>query len=222
MTAGFRGFPQAAFDFYAGLEADNSKTYWHGHKATYDECVRRPLEALLAELPQRLQPFHVFRPYRDVRFSQDKSPYKTIQGAASESDAGVSHYVHVSGDGVLVAAGMYQLQRDQLDRFRRAVADDRTGPQLEAVVSDVREAGLTVDAGHDPPLATAPRGYPRDHPRIELLQWKGCLAVTEITAASVTRSAKLRARLLELWDRSEPLVEWLGCNVGPSSETHRR
>jgi len=80
-VAAFKGWPAEAFDFYEGLEADNSKTYWTEHKATYDEKVLAPMVDLLAELEDEFGPTKVFRPYRDVRFSADKSPYKTNLGA---------------------------------------------------------------------------------------------------------------------------------------------
>jgi uncharacterized protein (DUF2461 family) len=77
----FTGFRDEAFAFYDGLRADNSKTYWTAHKHVYDECVRGPMQALLDSLaPAFGGEATLFRPYRDVRFSADKSPYKTAQG----------------------------------------------------------------------------------------------------------------------------------------------
>src|ERR1051325_11884594 len=73
----FRGWPAEALEFYEGLEADNSKTYWTAHKTVYDEKVHAPMLALLAELEPEFGAGKIFRPYRDVRFSADKSPYKT-------------------------------------------------------------------------------------------------------------------------------------------------
>jgi uncharacterized protein (TIGR02453 family) len=214
----FAGFPPAALEFYEGLEADNSRTYWQAHKATFEQAVRAPMAALLAELPEEYQPFHVFRPNRDVRFSADKSPYKTIHGAGSETAGGAVHYLHVSSEGLLVASGMYALAPDQLERFRAAVAAEDTGPQLEQVIAKTRRSRIQVASGHDEPLKSAPRGYPRDHPRIELLRWKGCMASTEIGDASVLGSSRLRQRVVDVWRRTQPLVEWLERNVGPSTQ----
>ena len=73
----FRGFPEAALEFYEGLEADNSKVYWGDHKDIYVDQVRAPLEALVAQLTEEFGPATLFRPHRDVRFSKDKAPYKT-------------------------------------------------------------------------------------------------------------------------------------------------
>src|SRR3981081_383623 len=77
----FRGWPVEAIEFYEGLEADNSKAYWQDHKSVYEQCVQRPMKELLAELAPEFGEGKIFRPYRDVRFSADKSPYKTAIAA---------------------------------------------------------------------------------------------------------------------------------------------
>ena len=106
--------PAEAVEFYEGLVADNSKTYWQDHKPVYDTCVRAPMEALLAELAAEFGQGRLFRPHRDVRFSADKSPYKTHIGAM----IGDLAYVQVSADGLGVGRGMYMMAADQLDRYR--------------------------------------------------------------------------------------------------------
>ena len=77
----FEGFPEQALEFYEGLEADNSKTYWTAHRGEYETHVRTPMVGLLEELAPEFGTAKLFRPYRDVRFSSDKTPYKTHQGA---------------------------------------------------------------------------------------------------------------------------------------------
>ncbi len=76
----FSGFADEAFTFYEGLLADNSKPYWTSHKEIYERHVRAPLTELCAELEEEFGAVKLFRPYRDVRFSKDKTPYKTHQG----------------------------------------------------------------------------------------------------------------------------------------------
>ena len=107
--------PDEAFEFYEGLQADNSKAYWTDHKATWETCVRDPMNALVDELqPVIGGDVKVFRPYRDVRFAADKSPYKTNQGAMINDANGESGlYVHIDADGLLVATGYYQTASDQ-------------------------------------------------------------------------------------------------------------
>ena len=212
------GLPPEAITFFQGLVADNSRTYWQANRATWEQCVREPMAQLLDSLPDRYGPWYAFRPHRDVRFGKDKSPYKTMHGAASETEGGAGHYLHVSAEGVLVAAGMYAMARDQLARFRAAVADDTAGPALERILARLRAAGVAVGSGHDAPLGTAPRGYPRDHPRIALLRWKGCIASAGITDPAVLHGGELRAALLGLWRRCDPLLSWLETHVGPTTE----
>src|SRR5438552_9962360 len=100
----FRGFPPEAISFYEGLEADNSKTYWTAHKDVYERAVKEPMEALCAELDGEFGPLRMFRPYRDVRFSKDKSPYKTAAAAANEAEHGDVYYLHLSSSGLFVGS----------------------------------------------------------------------------------------------------------------------
>src|SRR4051794_20908058 len=121
----FTGFPEHALDFYEGLEADNSRTYWLANKELYDTAVRAPMQALLDELEREFGTGKIFRPNRDVRFAADKSPYKTHCGAVLADHGGhAGGYVQVSAEGLLVAGGYYSTSSDQVERYRRAVADD--------------------------------------------------------------------------------------------------
>lgn len=118
----FDGIPVEAIEFFEGLEADNTKTYWTEHKAVYDERVRAPMEALLAELAPVHGEGKIFRPYRDVRFSTDKSPYKTTIAATLAKGGDVS----LDADEFAVGTGYYMMAKDQLARFRWL--DTRVGP----------------------------------------------------------------------------------------------
>src|SRR5882672_1867388 len=139
----FRGWTEEAVEFFAGLEVDNSKTYWQKRKDVYETAVRAPMEALIDELTPRFGEGKIFRPYRDIRFSADKSPYKT--NIAATLGAG---YVQLSADGLGVGSGMWHMAPDQLDRYRGAVDDDRSGSALEGIVATARKAGLAVN-GHE-------------------------------------------------------------------------
>src|SRR3954464_11774369 len=138
----FRGFPVEAVEFYEGLLADNSKTYWQGHKATYDADVQGPMKELLAEVAGEFGNGKVFRPYRDVRFSADKTPYKTHIGTLLDGGG----YVQLGADGLATGCGVWPLGGDQVRRFRAAVADDATGEPLTAVVAELRGRGIDVIA----------------------------------------------------------------------------
>ncbi len=202
----FRGWRPEAIEFFEGLEADNSKSYWQAHKELYERDVRAPMEALLAELEGSYGPGKIFRPYRDVRFSADKSPYKT-NIAATIGD----RYVQLNADAFGVGCGMWEMSSDQLHRYREAVAEDALGTELEAIVAVVRKARIEV-SGHDM-LKTAPRGYPKDHPRIELLRYKGLIGWREWPVGRWLQSPRVKERVVEVFDATEPLTGWLRQNI---------
>src|SRR3977135_1948897 len=114
----FNGWPAEALAFYAGLEDDNSKEYWTRRKALYQEQVLRPMEELLEGLAPEFGEPKIFRPYRDIRFSHDKTPYKTHIGAT----VGDSCYVQLSVEGLGAGAGVWEMNPEQLARYRQAVA----------------------------------------------------------------------------------------------------
>jgi uncharacterized protein (TIGR02453 family) len=211
----FRGWQDEALEFFEGLEADNSKVYWEQHKSVYEQQVRAPMEELLAELEPDWGDGKIFRPYRDVRFSADKSPYKT-NVAAVLGDGG---YVHLSADGLGCGSGMYVMANDQLERFRAAVDDERSGREIERIVADAEHAGLEVTA-HDT-LKTAPKGYPKDHPRIDLLRRKGLITWKQWPPAAWLGTAKAKDRIVGFLEASKPLGTWLAKHVGPSTLPER-
>ncbi len=208
---GFKGWSAEAVEFYDGLEADNSKAYWQAHRSVYEEHVRGPMEALLEQLEPEFGEGKIFRPFRDVRFSSDKSPYKTAIGATLAGGG----YVQFSADGLGSGCGMYTMASDQLDRYRHAVADDRTGGALVKIVDALTTAGIEVTA-HDA-LKTAPRGYPKDHQRIELLRLKGLIAWKQWAGGAWLAKRSAADRVVELLHASVPMNGWLAKNVGESA-----
>ncbi len=210
----FRGFPPEAFEFYEHLEADNNKAFWQASKATYEQAVRAPMEALCAELAE-YGPFHIFRPYNDLRFAKDRPPYKTHQGAYGEAEGGSGHYLHIGADGMMVAVGYYMMAKDQLERFRQAVDDDAAGTDLESLVAVVAKRGYSTSAPDE--LKSAPRGYPRDHPRVELLRRKGMVASRQFPVAAWMGTKRTVAKVRETWEGARSLCEWLDAHVGPST-----
>ena len=215
----FNGWPAEALEFYVGLEADNSKSYWHAHRETYERAVKEPFVRLGEEVAREFGPLHVFRPYRDVRFSRDKSPYKTAAAAVTEGPGGAGYYVQLSAEGLLVASGYYVLASDQLERWRAAVADARSGPRIARDVERVRAAGYEV-AGHEA-LKTAPRGYPKDHPRIELLRNKGLTVGRTFVPARWLHTRAAYDRIVRVWRDAAPVNRWLDRHVGPSTVAPR-
>jgi len=210
----FTGFPPSAFEFYDRLGAENTKAFWQANRATFEADVKAPMLALCDALGE-YGPFQVFRPYQDQRFTKGRPPYKTHQGAYGESEGGAGHYVQVGSDGMMVAAGYYSMARDQLARFRAAVDADATGAELERIAAGLVRQGYALGALDS--LKTAPRGYPRDHPRIELLRRKGMIASRQFPVASWMGTPAAVAEVRATWAGAAPLCTWLDTHVGPST-----
>jgi uncharacterized protein (TIGR02453 family) len=197
----FLGFGPEAFWWFDGLERDNSREYFQRTRELYEREVRGQLEELLLELGGGET--KVFRQHRDLRFTRDTRPYK-------ERTYGIAGrlYVQLSARGLYVGTGYYRVEPDQLERYRAAVDDDAAGPELEAALKQSR---LDV-AGES--LKTAPRGYPRDHARIELLRRKQLIVGRSLPAGGgITRDPALRlARGVR--KSSAPILAWLDEHVG--------
>lgn len=203
----FAGWPIEAIEFYEGLEADNSKVYWQDHKAVYDRHVKAPMEELLAELADEFGAGKIFRPYRDVRFSADKTPYKTNCAATIGSG-----YISFSADGLSVGGGLYMPDPKALARYREAVDNEKSGVELVKIVAALRKEGYDTMA-HEV-LKTAPKGYPKDHPRIELLRYKGIAMMKTWPVGAWLGTRKAKDRVVTTLRAGVPLNQWLLRNVG--------
>jgi uncharacterized protein (TIGR02453 family) len=222
-TAGttFAGFPAAAFAWFDGLAADNSRAWFTAHRDVYDQAVRGPLEDLLDDLAGELGGVvRMFRQHRDVRFSADKSPYKTTTYGLIVDRPDGSLYAQLSARGLYAGAGYHMMASDQLDRFRRALVDDAAGSELERLVAATHDAGIETFGEK---LKTAPRGYPRDHPRVELLRHKALGAGRRLTpdGGGIGRAAA-RDHARTTWAGCAGLTSWLDAHVGPSDAPARR
>jgi uncharacterized protein (TIGR02453 family) len=197
----FRGFEPQAIDFLARLKADNTKAFFDAHRDTYVSAIRQPMEDLLAAAAEKYGSGRVMRPNRDVRFSKNKEPYRTNASMWAGRVGGV--YLSLTLTGLEVGGGLYEPTRDQLLRARSAI-DSRPSAagELAAIIADLTSRGFSV-AG--PSLATAPRGYDKDHPHIALLRLKHYAAVVSLPTT---------AAVFEAWAQVEPLIEWSEKYVG--------
>jgi uncharacterized protein (TIGR02453 family) len=211
----FAGFKREAFAWFEELEANNNRAWFAEHRETYERAVRDPLDELLElfadEIGGRVK---LFRQHRDVRFSHDKSPYKTrTYGVVRERPQSLAPlYISLSAEGMFVGTGYYQLEAAQLSRFRDAVADDKAGPKLERAVDAARAGGVET---FGEALKTAPRGYPNDHPRIALLRHRSLFAGRRLgpKARGITRQAATN-HARATFDSCGPMNAWLDAYVG--------
>jgi len=207
MADGFQGFPREAIDFFKGLERHNNREWFLPRKQLYERACHAPMTSLLAELGPRFGKGKVSRIYRDIRFSSNKSPYKTFVGAGMGS-----HYIHLSKEGLYVGGGMYMPDSVRLERFRGAIADDASGKELDRIVKALRKKGYRVDT-HET-LKGAPRGYTADHPRIGLLRMKDIFAGKSFKPSTWLSTPKAVDRIRAVMMDVKPLTDWLQRHTG--------
>ena len=201
----FSGFPDAALIFYEGLEADNSKAYWQDHKTVYDECVALPMKELLAELEPTFGAAKMFRPYRDVRFSKDKTPYKTRQYAVVHvGDQGL--YVGLDANGLHLGGGRFHASPDQVRRLREGIADDAAGASLARLLASLRKGNWQVGGDQ---LKRVPKPWDDGHVRADLLRHKSLIAWVDYTPEPWLHTTAARDRVTAAWDSLGPLNRWL-------------
>ena len=213
----FDGFGPEVGTWFLGLEEDNSREYFAAGRDFFEESIRGQIEALLTELSVKFGgEVKLFRQNRDVRFSADKSPYKinTYGVVYGSGIAAQGLYASISARGLVAASGYHMMARDQLDRYRDGVADPNYGPELIKLVARAEKAGLDLWGES---LATAPRGYPKDHERIDLLRRKSLsLGATRELGRGISRTDGLRF-VSKTWRNAAPVTGWLDEHVGPSA-----
>ncbi|MDQ6722487.1 MAG: DUF2461 domain-containing protein [Candidatus Dormibacteraeota bacterium] len=210
MTTTFRGWPEECQRFFIGLELDNSKRYFEANRRIYEDAVKGPMVALIESLEAEYGPGKVFRANRDIRFSKDKSPYKTnIAGYAGMGGHG--GYLSLDARGLTVAAGRYDFTPEQLAKYRKRVAADSTGRPLAAVVAKLEKAGYQV-GGEE--LKRVPTGWPQDHPRERLLRRKLLYVYKNFGLQPWLGSSAARKQIVKVFKDAEPLNDWMKRNAG--------
>ena len=204
MTSGF--FGHGAVKFLKALEADNTKAFFDAHRADYEREILTPLRELVTIAEPRYGHGRVMRQHRDLRFSRDKTPYRTT---ASMSAGGVGAvYLRLSTGGLEAGGGLYEPSRDQLARAREAIAGDQdAADELAAAVQKLADDGYEL-AGAS--LKTAPRGFPPDHPHIELLRLCHYAALRHLPASATLDDIQAA------WVGVQPLLDWIDSHVGRS------
>ena len=211
----FEGFGPTAIDWFHRLDADNSKPFFLATRPEWEDTIRAPMESLIAEAADTFGgAVKLFRPYRDVRFSPDKRPIKTsASGYVTRPGTMGFLYCELSKDGLYAGTGLYDPARDQLTRLREMIDDERRGRELERIVEALGQVGVEVTGDA---LATAPKGYARDHPRIALLRMKYLVAGARLAPGPALLDRRALDHAFSVWREAEPLVAWLDAHVGPT------
>ncbi len=207
MADQFSGFPRDAIAFFKDLERHNNREWFLAHKDVYERACRQPMQQLAAALEPRFGKSKISRINRDIRFSSDRSPYKT------HISAGVGrHYVSLSTDSLYVGAGMYRPDSAGLERLRNAIAADTSGRQLARIVTRLRRKGYQVDT-HET-LKSAPKGYSSDHPRIALLRMKDMFAGRAFKPSAWLSTSRALDRIRDVMTDVKPLTDWINKYAG--------
>jgi uncharacterized protein (TIGR02453 family) len=219
----FSGFADAQASFFRKLAQNQRREWFEAHRDEFEQGWRDPMQELLAEVAGKLDPAFkhcdldppkLFRIFRDVRFSADKSPYKTHIGgviptrrAGKLTEVPIALYFHVGEPRSFAAAGHYMMDSHSLQRFRTAVADEQTGPGLEKLLRALAKKGYSIDS-HDT-YKRVPKGYAADHRRAEHLKRKGLTVSFPEMPKGLLASPELVAWLVKHAKAAVPLVEWL-------------
>jgi uncharacterized protein (TIGR02453 family) len=225
------GFNKRTLTFFRQLARHNDKPWFEAHRDEYENDVRAPMRELIEELDVRFAQLapeiggdrkrSMFRINRDIRFSKDKSPYKTnaacwfyhrnasrtVGAEAEEGSAGF--YFHLQPGKSGLGAGLWMPPRSQLNKLRAAIADDPDA--FEEMVSSIprRFGGL----GDEAVLKRMPRGFAEDHPAAKWLRYQSFTTGRGLTDAQVTKTS-LATLLANEYKALLPLVRWLNGALG--------
>ncbi|MGO9835050.1 MAG: DUF2461 domain-containing protein [Polyangiaceae bacterium] len=220
----FEGFADAEGKFFKSLAKNQKREWFLAHKGEFEEGWNQPMKDLLADLRAAIDRSYahcdlgepkVFRIFRDVRFSKDKSPYKTFvagciptKGSAKVTETPAVIYMHFGTQNV-IASGLYMMDAPVLARYRSAVADDTRGKELVKIIAKLEKDGFIADSLHDDVLKKVPRGFDPEHPRGELLRRKSLGVSFPAIPKGMLASPKLLPWLVDYAKKVVPLVEWL-------------
>ena len=217
----FDGFPREGIDFMKRLKRNNNRPWFEKHKEEYEASVKLPMQSLIAALRPHFDQFapefdinpkrSLFRIYRDVRFSKDKSPYKTHVAAhfvlrgKPKGVEGSGYYLHIEPGEVFLGGGIYMPDNDQLKKIRRAIADQ---PDLFlSIIQDQRFKKCFGKLEGDK-LQRVPKGYEPDHPMAEWLKYKQFFVGVE-WVESKCQKVKFVSQIAAVFEAASPLVRFL-------------
>src|SRR5512140_943155 len=227
-VAPFTGFPKQTLSFLAGLAAHNEKSWFDAHRDDYDRYYVAPSKAFVVAMGERLARFapkvnaeprvggSMQRINRDIRFSKDKSPYKEHldlwfwEGERKGWDCS-GFYFRLTPKSLWLGAGMHDFEDRLLSVYREAVLDSAKGKALEKAIALVKKAGYEVGGLE---YKRVPRGLPEDHPRAELLKYKGLYAMVDLKVPKEFGSARFPDFCAGHFQKMLPLHRWLAGIVG--------
>lgn len=220
MASGFGGFPREGITFFRALKKNNEREWFQARKPIFDEQVKAPMEELVKALMRDMMDYApgyvgnpakaIYRIYRDTRFSNDKTPYKThiaanfpLQGACRHAGAG--YYFSVSPEEIEVGGGVYMPPKEHLLAIRHHLLDHHEGFRSIIAARDVRKlfGGMTGEQ-----LSRPPKGFDAEHPALDLVRHKQFLLFTTLDGALAT-TPQLYTELRKHFRAMGPFIDFL-------------
>jgi uncharacterized protein (TIGR02453 family) len=222
----FDGFPKEGLQFLDDLAENNNKEWFDNHKQNYLDYVVSPAQEFIETMGDQLRYIapHIqydtrtngqgsmMRIYRDIRFSPDKTPYKTWVGIRFWEGAGKAkdnpgYFLWLDSSGAGLHAGMHGFDKPMLSAYREAVLDDQLGPELETVIETVSSAGEYEVGGEH--YKRVPRGFDKDHPRANLLRYNSLYVSSPRIEPSILSSPNLNMVVMDHCEKMAPIQRWL-------------
>jgi len=221
--AKFNGFSRQYFTFFNLLKKNNSKEWFEKHRSDYDEYVLHPAREFVIEMGKKLRKIapgvnaipkinkSLFKINRDVRFSKDKSPYKTYMGiwlweGGRKRMESSGFYLHVEKKNLLIGVGIKMFPKPLLDRYREAVVDKKQGAALRSAVKKITDKGYLIDGKH---YKKTPRGFDAEHLLAEYLLYNGLAARVEEKVPDAFYSEAIIDYAYAHYKNMLPLHRWL-------------
>jgi uncharacterized protein (TIGR02453 family) len=219
-------FSPEALKFLRGLKRNNDRNWFNDRKAVYEREIKSPMLALIAEINQAMLAFApdnvrlpqkaMFRIYRDTRFSPDKRPYKTHQGAwwartGLEKTSGGGFYFHIGADEVVIAAGVYMPEREQLLAIRRHLSEHHK--ELRKILAGKKLKSL-MKQWEGLPLTRPPKGFSPDDPAMDLIRCRQWGVTAHLPADTATKTTLLK-EIVDRFKAAAPMVELLNAPLVP-------
>lgn len=207
----FQGFGTGLIDYYLALEQNNNREWFHANRAAYDNEVAVPLKSLASDLEDDYAPVKVFRPYRNTRFWPELPPLNEHASLVANAGSLAIFYLRIDADGMLINGGSHELARHQLAHFRSIVSTDEGAAPVRALLSDAASKGFAL--GQEYSLKTAPRGYSKDHPNIDLLRLRRLSLSRHFAPGAWLATRDSYERITQGWRTVTPWVMWLRANL---------
>lgn len=207
----FHGFGKDFVKYYLTLEEHNNREWFHANRAMYDTNVAFPLKALAGELETDYSPVKVFRPYRNVRFWPDLPPLNEHASLIANTVGNAAYYVRIDADGLLLGCGTWQPTKNQLTTFRQLADSDSGAKEIRKVLAKVKKAGFELTTENA--LKSAPRGFDKDHPHIDLLRLKSLALSQHWAPEPWLYSRECLMHITTAWKAASPWVDWLRANL---------